>query len=429
MENAMLISFTVENFRSIDLPITLDMQAMGQISELKDNLIKSKRDTLLRSAVIYGANGSGKSNIIKAYSFFKRIVFESTRLSENARVHDLVPFLLSERVNNTSSFEIEVLTDCGKYRYGFEINQEEIVAEWLYHTAVNAEKLLFIREENIIDCNAKFKEGKGLESKTNDKALFLTVCAEFNGEIAKQITSSLRSINVISGLDDHTYRDFTADFIKDKLQHDMVVSALKQADFGITAIKEGQISEDIIPSDMPKHIKNAVLEERLLFMQHKRFTECGDECGVIDLPIAEESMGTQKYFHLMGPIHDTLQNGKTIIIDELDSRLHPMLTLNIISMFHDPEVNKKGAQLIFATHDTHLLSSNLFRRDQIYFTEKTNSNATDLYSLAEFKLENGRKVRKDASYQKDYLNGRYGAIPFIGALKFCDLHIEKASGN
>ena len=127
-----------------------------------------------------------------------------------------------------------------------------------------------------------------------------------------------------------------------------------------------------------------------------------------------ESEGTKKVIELSGPLFDTLLNGKILLVDELDAKLHPILTRNIIMLFNDPQQNKKGAQLIFATHDTNLLNINYVRRDQVWFTEKDPQESTDLYSLVEFKDDEGIKVRKDRSLAKDYINGRFGAIPFIG---------------
>ena len=131
-----------------------------------------------------------------------------------------------------------------------------------------------------------------------------------------------------------------------------------------------------------------------------------------------ESEGTKKLIELSGPIFDTLYYGKVLVVDEFDAKWHPILTRNVVKLFMDPEINKKGAQLIFATHDTNLLSVNHFRRDQIWFTEKDQCDSTDLYSLVEFKYDNGKKVRNDSSIEKDYINGRYGAIPYIGGIKY-----------
>ncbi len=424
----MLISFTVENFRSIKECITLDLQAVGQVSELKENVIETPKLNLLKSAVIYGANGSGKSNIIKAIAFFTNFIHNSIRQQEGEPISDVVPFLLSDdsQRNKPSFFEVELFIDSDKYRYGFEVSSEKVHAEWLYllPNKKRKERELFLREDEEIEVFSKnFDEGLGLEEKTRNNALFLSVCAQFNGIISKSLIHFFKRIGVISGIEDRHLRNFTSDFIKKKNNYETIIKSLQQADFGIEKIYEEKPFESELPKnlpeDFPDEFKDQLKSVTALFTERKRFNSTGQECGYARLSFDDaESAGTQKYFHLLGPIQDTLKSGEIIIVDELDARLHPKLTLNIVRMFHDPIINCKGAQLIFATHDTNLLSSGEFRRDQILFTEKNRSSSSDLYSLAEFKLDNETKVRKDARFKKDYLKGRYGAIPFMGSLEF-----------
>ena len=430
----MLINFTVANFRSIKDRVTLDMESMGQVSELKDNVTEKPRCKLLKSVVIYGANGSGKSNIIKALTFMINFVHNSIRSQEGDPILGVESFLLSEEDSvNPSFFEVEFLIDETKYRYGIEVSQKEIHAEWLFSLAKGKRKEseLFLRESQAIEVHKRnFKEGRKIEEKAHKNALFLSVCAQFNGAISKEIIKAFKSMAVISGIEDRNLRNFTSNFMKAPENSQAIITALRQADFGIENILEEQpFAEKMpnnLPADLPDDIKNNIQATKILFSERKRFNAEGEETTTIKFPFDNaESAGTKKYFHLLGPIQDTLQQGKLLCVDELDARLHPKLTLNIIRMFHDREINKHGAQLIFATHDTNLLSSGLFRRDQIYFTEKNNVAATDLYSLAEFKLQDNSTVRKDANYEKNYLRGRYGAIPFMGSLDFMESFNEK----
>lgn len=425
----MLINFTVENFRSIKDRVTLDMEAMGQVSELQENVIKASRYKLLKSAVIYGANGSGKSNIIKALGFMIDFVHNSIRTQGGDPILGVEPFLLSEHDGlQPSFFEIEFLIDNTKYRYGFEVTGKEVHAEWLFSLSKGkrTERELFLRESQEIEVHkTNFKEGIKLEEKVRDNALFLSVCAQFNGTVSKEIIDFFKNMNVISGIEDKNLRNFTSDFMKEANNAHEIILALQQADFGIENIFEEQPFVDKMPNNLPPDLSDKVIEDiqatKMLFAERKRFNLEGEELAPIKLLFDHtESAGTQKYFHLLGPIQDTLQQGRLLCVDELDARLHPKLTLNIIRMFHNKEINKNGAQLIFATHDTNLLSAGLFRRDQIYFTEKNNVAATDLYSLAEFKLQDNSSVRKDANYEKNYLRGRYGAIPFMGSLGFME---------
>lgn len=430
----MLINFTVANFRSIKDRVTLDMESMGQVSEFKDNVTDQTRYKLLKSAVIYGANGSGKSNIIKALTFMIKFVHNSIRSQEGDPILGVESFLLSEKNSlQPSFFEVEFLIDETKYRYGLEVSQKEIHAEWLFSLGKGKrkERELFLRESQGIEVHKRnFQEGVKLEEKAHKNALFLSVCAQFNGTISKAIIQAFKNMDVISGIEDRNLRNFTSNFMKAPQNYQTIIAALQQADFGIENIIEEQAfvnkMPNNLPPDLPAHIKSGIQTATILFSERKRFNDEGEETSTIKLPFdASESDGTQKYFHLLGPIQDTLQKGKLLCVDELDTKLHPKLTLNIIRMFHDKEINKNGAQLIFATHDTNLLSSGLFRRDQIYFTEKNHIAATDLYSLAEFKLQDNSTVRKDANYEKNYLRGRYGAIPFMGSLGFMESFNEE----
>ena len=225
-------------------------------------------------------------------------------------------------------------------------------------------------------------------------------------------------------------RNFTPNYIKDLDHYQTVLSALQQADFGIENIIEVQPFVNKlpknIPDDLPDDLMDKLKSTKMLMTERKRFDAEGVEVGIAKLLFDDaESAGTQKYFYLLGRILDTLQKGNVLCTDELEASLHPKLTSNIIRMFHDKGINKNGAQLIFTTQDTNLLSSDLFRRDQIYFTEKNSRAETDLYSLAEFKFDDNSTVRKDARYEKGYLKGRYGAIPFMGDLEFMKLFAEQ----
>jgi AAA15 family ATPase/GTPase len=426
----MLINFTVANFRSIKEPVTLDMEAMGQVSELPDNVIAAPRHKLLKTAVIYGANGSGKSNILRALQSVVNFVLNSIRSQEGEAISFVEPFALAENDSSKASFfEIEFLADTTKYRYGFEVSQQAVEAEWLYALPKGKRKEheLFLRESQVIDVSEKyFKEGLGIEDKVRNNALFISVCAQFNGKVSKQIINFCKNINIIFGVEDRQLRNFTSNFMKEPTNFKVIMAALQQADFGIENITEEQPFVDRgpnnLPSDLPDNIKDEIQTTKVLFSERNRFNSAGEAIGMAKLVFDNtESAGTQKYFHLLGPIQDTLLQGRILCIDELDARLHPKLTLNLIRMFNNKTINKNGAQLIFATHDTNLLSSGLFRRDQIFFTEKNQVAATDLYSLAEFKLADKSSVRKDANYEKNYLKGRYGAIPFMGSLEFMKL--------
>jgi len=420
----MLIEFSVGNFLSIKDRQTLRMDA-SSISEYKDQLIDAGRYQLLRSAVIYGANASGKSNVLKAMGTMRNIVTTSATQPSTAGIV-VEPFLLNTETENAPSyFEVLFLLNGIRYRYGFEVDKKVVRSEWLFEARQKKEKSLFLREGDSIDVLAGFTEGKGLKSKTRDNALFLAVCDQFNGETAGLLMRWFTNFNTVSGLTHERLRGITFNLL-DKEDHSQKLQQFyRQLNLGfnrLTLTKE-PFSVDFLPKNIPDEVRRQLVDKLTGEMmagavtQHTKYDTNGIVVDEVNFDLNEqESSGTNKLFDLSGLVFDTLQDGGVLIVDELDAKLHPLMTQAIIRLFNDPTLNPNNAQLIFATHDTNLLTYGGFRRDQIYFTEKDQYGATCLYSLVEYQEENGDKVRKDRSYEKDYIQGRYGAIPFIGDL-------------
>ena len=409
----MLIDFSVENFRSFKETATLSLERVGRLREEQhdeNNIFATKRPRheLLKSAVIYGANASGKSNLLLAMRFAVSFVRESVQGIQPGAKLLVFPFKFSnETQKKPSSFEFRFHLSGSDYRYGFEVSNEKVEAEWLYR----GERMLFERDGSSIEISAKFPGGKDLISKTRDNALFLSACAQFNEPIStKVINDFFNRFDVISGVQDVAYRNFVLEWIEQPDHLMCMVDLLKMAGSDIHDIKVREVD---IPQQvrefLPPQLQNAPDKAKQITTSH----HVGDESYELDFQM--ESEGTRKLFHMAGPLFNTLANGSILVIDELDARLHPLLVKRLVEMFHCD--NNNNAQLIFATHDTNLLSNQLFRRDQIWFTEKNFEEATELYSLAEYKMDDGKKVRQDASYEKEYIRGRYGAIPFLG--DFC----------
>jgi len=417
----MLLQFTLGNFYSIKDPVTLNMSAVKPIKEFEEsNVFKADRYRLLTSAVIYGANASGKSYFLKGMDFLKWFIINSSKETQRDERINIERFRLSPSTKKKPSFfEISILIDNTKYRYGFEADRNNVRGEWLFCSKKIKEYPLFIRDMEGIEVFADFPEGKGLEERTRNNALFLSVAAQFNGLIAGNIIDWFHNFQIISGLEDIRYQNFTVEKLKDPGFKDILIKLLNAADLSIKDIqvKEVDLKEITIPKNAPVELRNLISSGKGAYMintYHEVLNEKGEVIGTESFDFESfQSEGTKKYFRLAGPIIDTLQNGRILVIDELDARLHPIMTKWIVKFFNSAETNPHNAQLVFATHDTNLLSACNFRRDQIWFTEKTNQNATALYSLAEYKLPKG-KVRKDASIEKDYMKGKYGAIPFIG---------------
>lgn len=428
----MLIEFSVGNFRSFKEKVTFSMVASNIISKdktLDENNLSSPNEKLnvLKSAAIYGANASGKSNLIQAFRFMRQFVLDSSKDTQTKEPIGVENFLLSTEVENAPSFfEGVFLLNGIRFRYGFEANSERIISEWLFYVPTVKEARLFLREKGKFTVSSDFKEGKSLTDKTRDNALFLSVTAQFNGEVSQKVLKWFQDLQVMSGLRDTGYKNYTIkEFERDSLKEE-ILSFVKRLDLGIDNI---QIERDDLTkalsrvpadkmTDEDKILLSLFGQRRTVKTLHKKYDDNNDfiAAEVFDIE-KHESEGTKKIFALSGPLMDAVKCGKTLIVDELDARFHPLITLSIIRLFNSKQTNPNNAQLIFTTHDTNLLSNKIFRRDQIWFTEKNKYGATDLYSLAEI------RVRNDASFEKDYISGKYGAIPFVGSF---DLLLSEA---
>lgn len=402
----MLLEFTVGNFLSFKEKKTFSLEAGGIKTILPDNVVQNGKYKVLRSAAIYGANSSGKSNFVKALDFMVNTVKNSSKLNSIDKL-GAKPFLLNtETENQPCYFEILFTEGDSRYRYGFELDNDRIHSEWLFILEVNSKKEVpyFVRELEGIGVADIFEEAIGLENKTRDNGLFISVADQFNSKIANIGMSNMSKMEVLSGIDHKAAFTMTSVLFKYDEHRQRIESFIEKLKLGFDKFK----LDDDTTFGLDKRIKTI----------HKKYNNKGEFVSNCEFDLNDqESSGTNKLFDLAGYIIYSLYFGKILIIDELDSKLHPILTQEIIKLFNNPETNPNNAQLIFTTHDTNLLGANLFRRDQIWFTEKDEFEATDLYSLLEFKDGNGKSVRNDRSFEADYIRGRYGAIPYISNLQ------------
>jgi AAA15 family ATPase/GTPase len=421
----MLLEFTIGNFLSIKDKKTLSLEATSIKEHLGTNVVKLDRFQLLRGAVIYGANAGGKSNFIKAMSTMRRIVKQSFDASSTDEL-GITPFLLSTDTSNKPSFfEILFLIGTVRYRYGFEVDNTSVKSEWLFESKIKSEKPLFIREGDGIDVSQGFKEAKDLEEKTRENALFLSVLDQFNGTTAKSIMKWFSNFITISDLSHERYKNVTFKMLEDENIKPQLLDFYKRLDLGFDEIDvekkpfEAKDFTKLFNEEFAKQFLSDIEGKSKIDIKtiHKKYNNENEVVGFEKFDMRrQESSGTNKVFNISGPVFDVLKNGGVLIIDELDASLHPLITLTITKLFNSSEFNKTNAQLIFATHDTNLFEYGHYRRDQIYFVEKDVYGASDIYSLVEYKEDGGKKVRKDRSFEKDYIQGRYGAIPFIGNL-------------
>ncbi|MGD1805263.1 AAA family ATPase [Dapis sp. BLCC M126] len=420
----MLIEFSVGNYLSFKETVTLSMVATNVIAKNKsvdeNNVFDVDEElSLLKSVAVYGANASGKSNLIKAMNFMRWFVLNSSKETQIEDAINVDEFKLStETEGKPSFFEIVFILEDKLYRYGFEVDEKQVVSEWLFYVPKVRESKLFERDKNGIKMSRVFKEGELISDKTRNNALFLSVNSQFNGKIS---TSILRwfidDLNIISGLDSKFYQKITVEYFQDSEYKNEIVQLIRKWDLGIDDIEID--TKEVLPEQFPDFVSDEFrrrmidagmqIDEIQTF--HKQYDSEGKMVSIVVFDLEEnESEGTKKLFAFAIPILESLSNGEILIIDELDARLHPLITREIIELFNSNQTNPENAQLIFTTHDTNLLSHKIFRRDQIWFTEKNRQGATDLYSLVEY------KVRNDASFESDYIKGRYGAIPFLGDL-------------
>ena len=420
----MLVNFTVKNFRSFKHERTFSMEA-SSIKEHKASVISKNKYKLLPLSIFYGANSSGKSNLIQAIAFMRYIIEHSVRLN----VGDTLPydpFALDENSNSQpTSFEIQFIKGEALYRYGFEYNDTTIISEWLYEKRFGEKEYeLFVRSRDAIAVSpTRFPEGKGKEDLTNSNRLFLSLVAQLKGEKSNSIMGWFGQCYPLSGIDNDRYVDFTKKIFLEHLEGaDEALNFFSTLQLGFSrfSVEKANIPKEVLdntPDPIKAELEKGLAEGTIIesTTTHNIYNEEGQVIGERKFYKDEmESEGTKKAIELSGPIFNSLNKGWTLIIDELDAKLHPLLTRNIVLLFMDPEKNKHGAQLIFATHDTNLLDLDIIRRDQIWFAEKDKVESTDIYSLVEFKDEEGKKIRNDRDIKRDYIRGRYGAIPFIG---------------
>ena len=422
----MIVRFTAENFRSIDDPIELSFEAETGIKDMDNGgFTQAAGKRVLNTTAFFGANSSGKSNVFKAVEMMRTMIIKSVRLNDNERLlYD--PFLLSDREPRPTRFEMEFVWGVDKYRYGFSYTERQIEEEWLeVKWPRRSAKMLFKRVTGEIDIDGtNYPEGitvKNSGAMLNNYRLFLSLAAQMGGEVSKRVIEWFRTrLNVISGLRDEDFSRFTKEALhRNSSYKNGILQFICSMDVGfgeVTTVQE-EIDERTLPKALPAELVAALKEHPMItaYSRHNIFNAEGEPVGTINFDIDEkESDGTKKLFNLAGPIIDTLKKGKVLFIDELDSQLHPLLSRKIVEIFNKGNVNNQGAQLVFTTHDTNMLSKKLLRRDQVVFVKKDpKRHATHLIPMMSITFENGSKPRTDSNYEKNYLEGKYEAVPIF----------------
>lgn len=442
----MLIEFSVENFLSFKDKVTLSMVA-SKDHELEDRLIKTsdKELRLNKVGVIYGANASGKSNLIKAMLFMQRYVVLSMMDIEKRDLR-VVPFKLDlVQEDLPSEFEIIFMNKGVKYSYGFALDKRHIKREWLHSYPKTQRRLLFDRHLHEMTWDYEYTFGSHWEGEKNKikplvrpDALFISVAAGLNNPLATIVLDFFRNMTIVTT---NEIRNDVLGLLTRKLLDSQeafsyqVMEFLKAADLGIKGIKrQGRTPLSQLTAQylgIGERVKGALEKEYLagqedpetpdIFTIHQAIDKEGKPTEVL-FSLSEESDGTQKLFKLSAALTVTLLKGSVLVIDELDAQVHSLITKGLLMLFQSKQ-NSANAQLVISTHDTSLLDEKILRRDQIYFTEKDKNSSSQIYSLFEF------KPRKGENFRRGYLDGRYGGIPFLSSSFTFDRGQEETEGK
>ncbi|OJW70283.1 ATP/GTP-binding protein [Spirosoma sp. 48-14] len=427
----MLIQFKVSNYRSIGEEQVISLLPAPKQKDFENNILEKSKYQALNAIAIYGPNGSGKSNLLQAMDLLDSLVHISARTSSITPLpYD--PFLLKQGLATMPTlFEITFILNGYRYRYGLEFNKEEIIYEWLFRKGQSREVSLFQRKNDIIDVSPGFQgSSKAIDAAieaTRKNALFLSTCDMLNVEEAKQIFQWFNHFRKVDGIqtEDEVFQTFELwqnPEYRLKIKEYFSRLNLSIVDLEITTQK---FDSNELNKQIPDNLRNAIIKDLngkegfSVWSTHKMYDANGSKTKeTVNWKLEErESAGTKKAFHISGPIIWALVNGGTLIIDEIEAKMHSIMTLQTINLFLNKKTNPNKAQLIFATHDTNLLSYCDLRRDQIYFSSKNKWESTEVYSLSDFvyidnkKSLKPEKERPDTDKEKRYFEGRYGAVP------------------
>lgn len=424
----MLIEFKVANFRSIREEQRFSLVASNSDKNLPQCVITPNLPglagvNLLKGAAIYGANASGKSNVLEAMGFLEQFVLRSATKLQPGDPTGIVPFKLdSKSALDPSDFEITFVAEGTRYVFGMSLTEQRVVEEYLiaypkgtpqrwYHRKFNKKAKTY----EWAKPSSAFKHDKSLVGKTRDNCLFLSVGPQFNHAqllpVFNWFKANMRFLRLSA--DSVLTPGFTAELITQAAHHDRILNLLRSADVGVddALIKEEAVTLDELKKNLPPSImanleaggKLSTIKSVEINLSHK-----AEGCGSVPLDFDnEESVGTRRFFALVGPWTDILANGRTLFVDEIETSLHPNLVRELLRLVFSSKDNPNGAQVVFTTHNPILLDASLMRRDQIWFTEKTAAGTTHLYPLTDY------RPRQDEALPKGYLAGRYGAIPYL----------------
>ena len=414
----MLVEFRIKNFRSLRDEQVLSLVASSDKTLLDTHTFSTglkAASHLLKSAVVYGANASGKSNLIKALQFMRGVVLESAALPPGQTFDRLHPFKLDAASGRLpTEFEITFTVDGVRYQYGFAMTAQRIVSEHLLVYKAFKPQRWFARHfdvesgKDVYDFGPSLKGAKNLwEGATRPNSLFLSMAVQLNSDALRPVFDWFANRLVIFNEQAPLSAQFSVQMLKQEEQRKAICEFLRAADISIADIEVAtrQAMFHSFRFDLSTGKREEEAGEQAV--DEVKFHHVTDQ-GKAVFDLMDESSGTRNLLFLTGPILDILHRGLTLVVDELDTSLHTLLVQALVRMFHQTEVNSGGAQIVFTTHDTALLDAyGLFRRDQIWFVEKRPDQSSSLYPLLDF------SPRKNEALERGYLQGRYGALPFL----------------
>ena len=412
----MLLQFRIKNYRSIRDEVVLSLLASTDKELAQTHLMPTGLKALpnaVRVAVIYGPNASGKSNVLQALASMRGVVAESATIMQLGQTFNVQPFRLdAEASQQPTEFEITFVHEGVRHQYGFSLTPERVVSEWLLVYRTAKPQQWFSRKFDEKTQSFTYDFGSHLtgprkiwQESTRPNALFLATAAQLNSELLGPVFTWIVEKLMFFGAGAAPMQDDTTVLLQNATGRQAVRDFMVSADTGISDIeavsRKGFHQQVVFTSGGPAQVSHE--ERELLMPQFVHETERGSA----RFELHDESLGTQRLYALAAPVLDVLAKGRVLVVDEMDGSLHTLLVRRLVGMFHNPVLNPRGAQLIFSTHDTSLLDQDLFRRDQVWFTEKSRDQSTLLYPLTEF------SPRKKEALERGYLAGRYGAVPFF----------------
>lgn len=427
----MLIQFSFNNFKCFRGETTLSMVAAD--GDHRQGVVASYPGyNVLTTAVVYGANASGKTKLFQAFRFMTDMVYELARENKYDWKRQYAPFALSEDMEeNSSNFEVVFLLNGIQFRYGFEVDGEKVLSEWLYRKNKKEEVCVLYRDDVELTSHGTYISSEISNSlkkakMVRDDTLFLSVLAVWNDKFAQKIVGWFARCNVLSA-STSPFSNFSLKQLNTPMKW-QILKLMQSADFNIDDMFIRETDTDKIPEEA-RNLTKSDNGEKLKFIdgvlvQHKTFDKNGLSHGKAMLWLErDESYGTNRMFALSAPIIDTLQEGKVLFVDEIDNGLHSDLLGAIVALFSSPEINRYGAQLIINTHNRDLINNGFggFQADQIWITEKDRFGVATLKPLMNYRMESGRSVGEM------FREGRFGGVPYLN--HFMDNVLKEKGGK